>query len=92
MIDPGWLGVLLLAFAPLPQLRRLFKTGQGKDVAIGTYVCVVAGVICYLIHAIIIKDTVFITSNAVNLALNSTILIMLLKRKPCLLKNNSLPR
>ncbi len=79
MIDPGWLGVVLLALAPLPQLRRLIKTGNGRDVAIGTYGLVVAGVVCYEIHAILIKDAVFITGNAINLALNSTILALLIK-------------
>jgi len=83
MIDPGWLGVFLLALAPLPHLRSLFKTGKGKDVAIGTYLLVVAGVVCYLIHAIIIEDTVFIVSNSINLVLNTIVLILLLRGRIC---------
>ena len=81
MIDPGWLGVILLAIAPLPQLYRLFKTGKGKDVALWTYVCVVSGVVCYLIHAIMINDLVFTVSNSINLCLNGTILVYLIRKR-----------
>lgn len=81
MIDPGWLGFVVLLTAPLFQLRKLLKTGTGRDVAIGTYLAVELGVICYFIHALIINDLIFTISNGVSILMNGVILVLLVKGK-----------
>lgn len=81
MIDLGWLGVLLLFLAPIPQFFRLLRHKVVGNVSFGTYWLVVGGVIGQLTHAITIGDPLFITSNSLSLVLNSSVLFLMWKHK-----------
>ena len=77
----GWMGVAFgLAVAP-PQLWKIVKTGGTGDISLHTYAFLIACMTCYLIYAISIRDAVFITANAINLSVNSIILVFLIKGK-----------
>lgn len=81
MIDPGWLGLALGIFVPLPQLRKIYKSRSVSDVSIGTYALLVMAIVMYLLHALLIKDSIFIIAQAINLITNSLVLILLIKGK-----------
>uniref|UniRef100_A0A6M3JMA8 PQ loop repeat protein n=1 Tax=viral metagenome TaxID=1070528 RepID=A0A6M3JMA8_9ZZZZ len=75
----GWIGVGFgLGVAP-PQLVKIIQTGGVQDISLTTYVFLCLALICYLIHAIHIKSKVFTTAQAINLATNFVILILLIK-------------
>lgn len=78
----GWLGVVLGMLVPIPQIIKLFRTGKVRDISLGTYVLLILAMGCYLLHALAIRDVVFITAQAINIMLNSIVLVyILLKRK-----------
>ena len=71
MVDPGWLGLALGVLVPIPQLYKIYKTRKVGDIAIWTYLILVIALSCYLIHAIIINDPIFIIAQGINLLTNS---------------------
>lgn len=75
----GWFGVCIGIVVPLPQLVHIFKTGKVENVSIWTYALLVVAMVCYLFHAINIKDPVFITAQSINILTNSTVLAYLIK-------------
>ena len=77
----GWVGVGLGMLVPIPQLIKIIKTRRLSDISLGTYTLLVLCMCCYLVHAIHIKSAVFTTAQAVNLSVNSTIWIFLLKHR-----------
>ena len=77
----GWLGVLFgLGVAP-PQLYKLWKSKSGNDISILTYVMLCLALVFYLLHAIWIHSIIFIAAQAINLVVNSMILIHLIYRR-----------
>ena len=73
----GWLGVAFGLLVGPPQLYRIIKTGQSKDVSIWTYRFLVPALICYLIYAVSINDPVFITAQSINISVNGAILTLM---------------
>lgn len=76
----GWLGLAIGVCVPIPQLIKLFHK-RGNSVSIGTYALLVGAMACYLIHAVQIKDLVFILAQSFNLVTNSIVLGILVRRK-----------
>ncbi len=77
----GWIGVAFGLLVAPPQLYKILKHKKTQGISLLTYIALVLALLCYLIHAIIIKDAVFITAQSVNLVTNSIILYLLVKRK-----------
>lgn len=75
----GWLGVVFGLLVGPSQLIKLIKTHNTQGISKWTYVYLNMALICYLIYAISIKDSVFIVAQGVNLWVNSAVLILLLK-------------
>ena len=76
----GWIGVLFGCLVAPPQLWRIIKTGTTAGISLTTYIFLCCALTCYLIHAIYIDSVVFIVAQSVNLATNSVILYLLLRR------------
>jgi uncharacterized protein with PQ loop repeat len=73
----GWLGVAFgLLVAPM-QLIKIVQTGEVGDISLFTYLFLCLAMVCYLVEAIRIKSPVFITAQAVNLVVNSAVLVLL---------------
>ena len=77
----GWLGVAFGLFVAPPQLYRIIKTKEVKGISLTTYIFLCLAMVCYLIHAVYIGSAVFVTSQAVNLAVNVAILALLIRRR-----------
>ncbi len=77
----GWIGVGCgLMVAPF-QLWKIIKTGRMNDISLITYSFLCLALVSYLIHAIYIKSAVFTTAQSVNLAVNTTIWIFLMRHR-----------
>ncbi len=76
----GWLGVAFGFLVGPAQLWRILRTGKVEGISLMTYVFLCLALVCYLIHAICIKDMVFIVAQSVNLCVNTIILCRLLKK------------
>ena len=66
---------------PIPQIRKIFKDGTTKGIALGTYSLLCVTVLLYLIHAIQIGDLVFTITNAVGICFNGFILIAIINER-----------
>jgi len=76
----GWLGVGFGLLVAPPQLYKILKTGKTEGISLCTYVFLTLALLCYLVHAILIKDAVFITAQSINLVTNSVILYLLVRK------------
>ena len=76
----GWAGVGFGLLVAPAQLWKILRTRQVNGISKVTYTFLCLALIAYLIHAIYIKDAVFITAQAVNITVNFTILVLLFKR------------
>jgi len=76
----GWVGLALGVCVPIPQLRRIIKTGSVGNVSLGTYIFLCCALVCYLLHAIHIGSVVFTVTQSINLATNTVILVLIIKR------------
>lgn len=77
----GWVGVCIGVVVPLPQLYNIFRYNKVSGVSIGTYSLLVMAMACYLIHAINIRDAVFVVAQSINILTNGLVLIMLIKSR-----------
>ena len=77
----GWAGVAFGLLVAPPQLYKILRTKQTNGISLVTYTFLCLALVCYLVHAVFIKDAVFITAQAVNIVVNFTILVLLFRRK-----------
>jgi uncharacterized protein with PQ loop repeat len=73
----GWAGLAVGLTVPIWQLRKILR--KEKGVSKLSYITLCFAIACYLWHAIFIRDTVFITAQAVNLTTNCAVLFLLIK-------------
>lgn len=65
----------------LPQAIKVIKTRHTKDISLGMYAILNAGVLLWIIYGFSIGDLPIIGSNVITIAFTMTILIMKLKYK-----------
>ena len=65
----------------LPQLIKLVKEKKAENVSMGMMLVLLSGLILWVIYGIRKEDWIIITSNAVSLLLNATIILLSLKYK-----------
>ena len=78
----GWITVLgfsaafLTTLAFLPQVLKVFKTRHTKDLSLGMYVVLVAGILLWLTYGLLIHDLPIVLANSVTFVLASSILVL----------------
>ena len=82
---PGFLGTVIVAAAYLPQIRHLLKEHCSAGISVSAYALWGAGSALFLIHALMIRDVVFITVQIINLSAILTIIIFVRRYEgqPC---------
>jgi len=71
----GLLAGLLTTWSLLPQVIRILKRKETKDLSSYTYEMLCAGIALWLVYGIMIKDLPIILANTVSLILASTVLV-----------------
>jgi len=83
--DISWLTCvgLLAAFcstvAFLPQVIKTWRTRSTKDISLGMFTVLIAGILLWLAYGLIIRDVPLIVANAITLVFAGTILVFKLK-------------
>lgn len=77
----GLLAASMTTLAFLPQVLKVWKDRQTKNISLGMYVIFVLGIIFWLIYGLMINDLPIILANIVSLLLSSTVLFFKLKYK-----------
>lgn len=76
----GWLGVSFGLLVAPAQLWKILKTGKVNGISKMTYIFLCLALVCYLVHAINIRDAVFITAQSINIIVNFVVLVLLFKK------------
>ena len=72
-------GMLLVLVSSFPQIIKLVRTKESKDISTLLYVYLNAGIFLLLIYSISIKDWFFIIHYVLNFLCTMTILVLSLK-------------
>ena len=77
----GWIGVICGLMVAPAQYIRICRTREVAAISYMTYCALVVCITCYLIHAIDIRDPIFITAQCLNLSVNARIWLILTEYK-----------
>ena len=77
----GFIGIGLGVCVPIPQLLKIKRTGVIDGISVKTYIFLCFALASYLVHAIYIDSLVFTVAQSVNLATNSVILGLLVRKR-----------
>ena len=63
----GWLGIVLVNVAYLPQIIKTIKLKKTNQISPLFYLSIAVGIVCYEVYAQLRNDPVFIVSNILGL-------------------------
>jgi MtN3 and saliva related transmembrane protein len=72
----GYIAGILTTLAFLPQALKTFRTKSTKDISLGMWLLLCAGVFCWLIYGIVLGAGPIIAANAVTLLLAGIVLLL----------------
>ncbi len=72
----GAVAMLLVQGSTLFQVIKFYRTRKTAGVSIGFWIMVDAGLVLYLIYAILIQDPIYIISNLIGITLTSWSIIL----------------
>jgi len=81
-MKPLVIGIVAGIFCTLsfvPQVLKIFRTKQAKDLSLFAFSCFSFGIILWLIYGVLIKDAAIIIANTVTLLLVLLIVAMKIK-------------
>jgi MtN3 and saliva related transmembrane protein len=70
----GIVAACCTTFAFLPQVIRVWRTNQTKDLALGTFLLFTVGTVAWLIYGLLKDDIVIISANGITLLLAAYLL------------------
>lgn len=77
----GMTAAILTTTCFIPQLTKIVKTKQTRDLSLGMYLMFTAGIICWEIYGIILKAPPIIIANLLGIIMNSIIIFYKIKYK-----------
>jgi MtN3 and saliva related transmembrane protein len=77
----GYAAAALTTGSFIPQVIKIVKTRQTKDISLGMYMMFIIGVLCWGSYGLMIKSYPVIIANSVGLVLNAIIIFYKLKYK-----------
>lgn len=75
----GYLAAFCTTASFLPQAVKVFKTGHTKDISLGMFLLMTAGVSFWLVYGLLINSPPIIMANSVTVVLSLYILFMKIK-------------
>tara|TARA_Y100000310_G_C20353196_1_gene655366 strand:- start:61 stop:354 length:294 start_codon:yes stop_codon:yes gene_type:complete len=75
----GFIGAAIIISAYIPQIRRIVKEHCSGGISLHAWIIWLVATILILIHAIAIKDTVFMTLQSINVIAITLTIILILK-------------
>ncbi|HYF01826.1 MAG TPA: SemiSWEET transporter [Patescibacteria group bacterium] len=70
----GMAAAACTTFAFMPQVVRVWRTNQTKDLALGTFLLFTLGTVAWLTYGILKNDPVIIAANGITLLLSAYLL------------------
>lgn len=75
----GYIAGILVVISLLPQTIKSWKTRSTKDLSLLRYIIYIAGLILWIVYAIMIKNGPVAVMNSIGLLLATSILILKIK-------------
>ena len=75
----GMIAAFCTTIAQLPQVIKVLKTHQTRDISLWMYIIINIGVVLWLIYGLYIYDFPLIIANAITFILTMVVLIMKIK-------------
>jgi MtN3 and saliva related transmembrane protein len=75
----GYIAAFLTTFSGIPQIIRLVKLKESRDISLATTLFLSLGISLWLVYGIIIRDIPLIAANSISLCLSGTMLFLVLK-------------
>ncbi|MEE8424079.1 MAG: SemiSWEET transporter [Thermodesulfobacteriota bacterium] len=75
----GFLAALCTTLSFLPQVIKIIKIKETKDISFLMYAILIAGVLLWIIYGILKQDVPIIVANVITFVLATTVLILKIK-------------
>ncbi len=75
----GYAAATCTTVAFVPQVVRIWRTRSTRDISLGMFVVMTAGVLMWMIYGLIIHDRPLVAANGTTFVLSLTILVMKLR-------------
>jgi MtN3 and saliva related transmembrane protein len=75
----GYLAAILTTFSIIPQIIRVYRLKESRDISLWTISSLSAGILLWFIHGIVIGDLPVILANGVSLLLSVLMLWLVIK-------------
>jgi MtN3 and saliva related transmembrane protein len=75
----GYIAAFLTTFSGIPQIIRLVRLKESRDISLLTTMFLCLGVLLWLVYGIIIRDMPLIAANSISLCLSGTMFFLVLK-------------
>jgi MtN3 and saliva related transmembrane protein len=75
----GYVAAFLTSFSMIPQIIRLVKLKESKDVSLAMTMALCLGVLLWLLYGIAINNTPVIVANAVSFCVTATTVILVIR-------------
>ena len=75
----GYAAATCTTVAFVPQVVRIWKTRQTRDISLGMFIVMTAGVLMWLIFGLFIHDIPLVAANGATFVLSLTILLLKLR-------------
>ena len=75
----GYAAATCTTVALVPQVVRIWRTRSTRDISLGMFVVMTAGVLMWLVYGLLIGDRPLVLANGVTFVLSLTILMMKLR-------------
>jgi MtN3 and saliva related transmembrane protein len=75
----GYLAALLTTFSVIPQIIRVYRLKESRDISLWTVCSLSAGIFLWVIHGIVIGDLPVILANGVSFGLSVLMIYLVVK-------------
>jgi len=75
----GYLAALLTTFSVIPQIIRVYRLKESRDISLWTVSSLSAGILLWVIHGIVIGDLPVILANVISFALSVLMIYLVVK-------------
>jgi len=75
----GYIAALLTTFSSVPQIIRVCRLKESRDISLWTTSALSAGILLWFIHGIVIGDLPVILANGVSLVLSALMMFLVVK-------------
>ena len=77
----GLAGGTLTTLAFVPQVLKTWRTRQTRDISLGMWLALCAGILLWLVYGALLGDLPLVAANTVTLVLAGSVLLMKLRYK-----------